>query len=79
MLNFKKILSPVFNCLIFIDADIIARHFYLVTLFQINFKHNVRFVFPSQKHKRINSLDFKNLNKNTKLTLLTMIKKRLSL
>lgn len=80
MINSKKNkYKKKLNCLIFIDADVIARHFLFSDTFsKLILKHNVRFVFPNQNHKRVNSLDFKKLKK-FKINFIDHDQKRLSL
>lgn len=68
------------KCSIFIDADIIVRHFLDSNIFKdLIEKHDVKFVFPQKSHKRINSLDFEKLEKKYDLEYINQDSKRLSI
>ena len=52
------------KCSIFIDADIIVRHFLNSDAFEALIqKYDIKFVFPQKSHKRVNGLDFDELEK----------------
>ena len=51
------------RCLIFIEADVVVRHFINNNTFNDLFnKHEVKFIFPEEGNKRFYNIDPKNLN-----------------
>ena len=61
--NLKKL-----KCLIFIDADIIYRHFINSNIFEDLIKnHNVEFVFPEKGNKRMGEVNVNSLDVNAKI------------
>ena len=64
--------------LIFIEADVIVRHFIHSHVFKdLSEQHDVKFVFPQKGYKRIANIDPYKLDLPSELTCLTVHQKRL--
>ena len=70
----------IVKCLIFIDSEIISRHFVDSNVFSDLIKHHrVEFVFPKPGHKRIENLNFNDLKDKIKINFIDHHENRLKL